>query len=112
MKNEKSTLDNGYTTLFTYDNGVQYIIQGSASHIVAEDGIGLTLKNKHFPQIEEVKEVEPVEIVEKRRDMLKKANAMRRRAGSNKAYNPKHSTRIKAMMIGRADALESKAYSL
>ena len=49
---------------------------------------------------------------EKAKIMLEKASAMRAKAGCNRAYNPAHSTRIKAMMIGRADALESKAYRL
>lgn len=46
------------------------------------------------------------------KELIAKADAMRRKAGCNAAYNPKHSARVKAMMIGRADALESKAYSL
>lgn len=49
MKNETSTIDSNYT-LFTYDNGVQYIIYNSASWLVgASDGIGTMLKNKLFP---------------------------------------------------------------
>ena len=44
--------------------------------------------------------------------LLAKAEAMRRKAGCNRAYNPAHSSRVKAMMIGRADALESKAYAI
>ena len=57
-------------------------------------------------------EINNIEIEEKRAEMLAKAGAMRRKAGCNAAYNPKHSARVKAMMIGRADALESRAYSL
>lgn len=44
--------------------------------------------------------------------LLAKAAEMRRKAGVNNAYNPAHATRVKRMMLGRADALESKAYNL
>lgn len=49
---------------------------------------------------------------EKGKALLEKAEKMRQNAGVNRAYNPKHSSRVKAMLIGRADALTSKAYSL
>ena len=50
MKTQTSKLDN-YTKLTTYDNGVEYIISGSASWLVgADDKIGTNLKAKHFPE--------------------------------------------------------------
>jgi hypothetical protein len=44
--------------------------------------------------------------------LMEKANLMRKRASCNGGYGSTRKARVESMMIGRADALESKALKL
>jgi hypothetical protein len=105
MKTTKSTIDNSYT-LTTYENGVQYVIYGSASWLVGNpnDTIGTSLFKKYFPA--------PSETDILYNKLIESARKIRANAGLNRGQTPSRNAAIKRMMQGRADALESKAYSL
>lgn len=107
MKVQTSTIDNEYK-LTTYDNGAQYIVYGSASWLVGcdSDKTGSALKSKYFtkPQVEANNL--------KGHEMLRKAQSMRDNASTNRGYNANHRAKVERLMVGRADALESKAYKL
>jgi len=49
---------------------------------------------------------------EKGRELMAKAEAMRKRASTNGGYGTARKDRVERMMIGRADALYSKALRL
>lgn len=107
MKVQTSTIDNEYK-LTTYDNGAQYIIYGSASWLVGceSDKTGSALKSKYFtkPQVEANNL--------KGHEMLRKAQAMRENAANNRGWNAGRRARVERLMIGRADALHTKALKL
>jgi hypothetical protein len=107
MNIQTSTIDNEFK-LTTYSNGAQYIVYGSASWLVGcdSDKTGSALKSKYFtkPQVETNNL--------KGREMLRKAQTMRDNASVNRGYNADRRAKVERLMIGRADALEVKAYKL
>ena len=64
---------------------------------------------RHTWEMSHTTEVSPD--VEKGREMMAKADKMRRNASNNRATNSRNA-RVQNMMIGRADALHSKALGL
>jgi len=107
MNIQTSTIDNDYK-LTTYSNGAQYIVYRSASWLVGceSDKTGSALKSKYFTK--------PRVAADnlKGREMLRKAQAMRENAANNRGWNASRRARVERLMIGRADALHTKALKL
>jgi len=107
MNIKTSTIDNDYK-LTTYSNGAQYIVYGSTAWLVGceSDKTGSALKSKYFTK----PRVAADNI--KGRELLRKSEAMRENASNNRGWNADRRARVERLMIGRADALHTKALKL
>ena len=92
------TNDETFMTAFRYTWGNNF-------EIVKPD----PMKRKPTKALSDVLEV--LDVIEARKKLLAKADKMRKNAYLNRATNSRNA-KVARMMIGRADALEAKAYNL